>query len=245
MTEPRPLLELFELAYESEGDAYGDVLAELHHSGLRTTFEIARAWTFDPDEERRCVGLDVLGQLGIGQTARRPDWPHRPATIALLRRVLHEPDVPVDVLQSAIIAARHQSAGALLHDVIAFAHHEDEDVRSAVTFAVTFLRPDGDERWYPAAPEIVDTLIGLCADESAEIREWALLHLRTLEAEDRPNESPGALAAYMAGAEDEDSDVRFEALQALSALGVRTRLRTPLPARPRTSRRSRRRSRRR
>ncbi|MDA0184317.1 hypothetical protein OJ997_28690 [Solirubrobacter phytolaccae] len=247
-TESRSPLELFEIAYDSEGDAYSDVLRELHWSGERVTFEIARAWAFDPDELRRIVGLDVLGQLGIAQSARRSHWPHRPETIELLRRILQDPNVPLDVLESAIVSAGHQSARALLHDVIAFVDHPDDDIRSAVTFAVSSLRvfADDDGDLYPAAPEIVDTLIHLCADDVAEIREWALFHLRILEDDQAPNESPGALAAYLAGVEDEDEDVRLEARQALEALGLRSeprigRLSRPMTRRRRAHRRSRRR----
>jgi len=232
--------DLFELAADGDRDAIRD----LHRSGERAVFEQARAWALSDDVPRQEVGLDVLGQLGIGQTPDRPKWPFRRETIDLLRYLLRDPEAPADVLESAIVAAGHQYAEDLLAEVAAAASHPDEDVRHAVAWGIGFLRSGVDDG-EPTAPLIVDTLIRLCADDVAAVREWALFALRGIEEDLTPNESPAALAAYLAGAEDDDPEVRAEAVQALEALGVRNRSRAPRPSRPTTSRRSRRRSRRR
>jgi len=232
--------ELFELALGGDHDA----VRRLHWTGERAVYEQARDWTLSDVLERQEIGLDVLGQLGIGQTQDREQWPFRRETIDLLRYVLRDAEAHPDVLQSAIVAAGHQHAEVLLDDVVAAADHPEAAVRYAVAWALVYLRKDSDYDG-PTQAVVVATLIRLCADPDPGVREWAIFELRTIEPDQTPNESPDALAAYLAGAEDSDFEVRLEAEQALEALGVRSRSRTPRPARPTTSRRPRRRSRRR
>src|SRR2546423_14287108 len=99
--------ELFALARSSQDeDAYWAVVSELHTRVNDHTFRIADVLCDSLAVGERCLGADVLGQLGAieGQTAA--EGPFAPASGRVLLRLLEEDDEPA-VLSSAAIGLGH------------------------------------------------------------------------------------------------------------------------------------------
>src|SRR3954470_23632916 len=99
--------ELFALARAAEEeDAYWARVSELHTRVNDHTFRIADVLCDSLAVGERCLGADVLGQLGAveGQTAA--EGPFAAASARVLRRLLEEDDEPA-VLSSAAIGLGH------------------------------------------------------------------------------------------------------------------------------------------
>src|SRR2546423_664519 len=99
--------ELYALARSAEDeDAYWAVVSELHTRVNDHTFRIADVLCDSLAVGERCLGADVLGQLGAveGQTAA--EGPFASAAGRVLLRLLEEDDEPA-VLSSAAIGLGH------------------------------------------------------------------------------------------------------------------------------------------
>src|SRR5256714_2357644 len=123
--------ELFALARSSQDeDAYWAVVSELHTRVNDHTFRIADVLCDSLAVGERCLGADVLGQLGAveGQTAA--EGPFAAASGRVLLRLLEEDDEPA-VLSSAAIGLGHLRDERAIDRLAALAAHASSDVRRA------------------------------------------------------------------------------------------------------------------
>jgi HEAT repeat protein len=196
--------ELFALARAAEEeDAYWDCVSELHTRVDEHTFRIADVLCDSFATGERCLGADVLGQLGAveGQTAA--EGPFASASGRVLLRLL-EDDEPA-VLSSAAIGLGHLRDERSIHRLIALAPHGSAEVRRAVVHG---LMGYDDDR-------AVRALVALSADADASVRDWATFALGVQIDRDTP-ELRDALAARL---EDRDADTRDEAIRGLARRG--------------------------
>src|SRR3954471_24269024 len=99
--------ELFALARAAEGEeAYWDAVAELHGRGEQRTFDLASVLCDSFAAGERCLGADVLGQLGATVETTAADSPFAPAAGDVLLRLLDEDDEPA-VLAAAAVGLGH------------------------------------------------------------------------------------------------------------------------------------------
>jgi HEAT repeat protein len=134
----------------------------------------------------RALGADILGQLGIPERA----FPEE--SFAAVLKLLSDSDI--NVLCSAILALQHIDAERAAAHVTPFSNHPNEDVRSAVAFALCGVEGEAALR----------TLLSLAKDEDGDVRNWATFGLGQQSEADTP-EVREALAA---GLRDREEDVR-------------------------------------
>jgi hypothetical protein len=176
---------------------YWDLVQELHRRTDQEIFAAATAWCESPEAALRCLGADVLGQLGF--TAQ---YPFAAASAPVLTSLLS--DTHPMVVDSALTALGHLHAGD--ETVIApLADHESADVRHAVAYCLGGR--DGDL--------VRRTLIQLTADRERDVRDWATFALGTLT-DDADASVREALAARL---DDPDAETRGEAVKGLARRG--------------------------
>jgi HEAT repeat protein len=197
--------ELYALARSSEDEeAYWACVSELHTRANDHTFRIADVLCDSLAVGERCLGADVLGQLGAveGQTAA--EGPFAAASGRVLLRLLEEDDEPA-VLSSAAIGLGHLHDARAIDRLAALAPHASPDVRRAVVHG---LMGHDDER-------AVHALVVLTGDEDPAVRDWATFSLGVQIDSDTP-ELREALAARL---EDDDANTRDEAIRGLARRG--------------------------
>jgi len=173
------------------------LVQELHRRGGREAFETSASWCASADPLLRCLGADVLGQLGCYDS-----HPFSDESSPILESLLADSDRRV--LQSALIALGHLRSGQLAA-ICALASHESAEVRHAVATCLG-SRSEALAR---------QTLIRLSADADKEVRNWATFGLGTLSNAD----SEGIRNALVARLSDSDYEVRGEAMRGLAARG--------------------------
>jgi HEAT repeat protein len=194
--------ELFALARAAQDeDAYWSCVRELHRRVDEHTFRIADVLCESFATGERCLGADVLGQLGAveGQTAA--EGPFARASGRVLIRLLEEDEEPA-VLASAAIGVGHLRDERAIERLVALASHGSTDVRLAVVHG---LMGHDDDR-------AIRALIALSADDDAAVRDWATFSLGVQIERDTP-ELRDALAERLG---DRDADTRDEALRGLA-----------------------------
>lgn len=178
-----------------EADERWELLRELHRRGDETTRDAALEWCASPEPLVRCLGADVLGQLGFAE-----GFPHARESEPVLMALLQDPDETV--LACAMVALAHLDAG----DVAAIARHAGHpsaEVREAVAFCLA-------DRQEAVARQ---ALVTLSADEDTDVRNWATFGLGT------ETDSPEIREALAARLSDPDEEVRGEAMRGLAARG--------------------------
>jgi hypothetical protein len=80
------------------------LVCELHRCGGRPVFERGVAWCGSPDPLLRCLGADVLGQLGFEE-----QYPFADEATPVLMALLD--DAEVTVVSSALVALGHLGTG--------------------------------------------------------------------------------------------------------------------------------------
>ena len=178
---------------DTDDDARWAAIVELRRRPDRAVFERAMDWCASTDPRERCLGVDVLAQLGA------PEFPHAAESTPVLLRLLR--DEEEDVVVAALFALGHLRAGEAT-DLVPFATHASSRVREAVAHALGG-RDD---------PAGLDALRSLTADADTDVRNWATFGLGSLCRSDTP-EIRDALAARLA---DDDGEVRGEALVGLA-----------------------------
>ena len=168
-------------------------VVELRSRPERAVFERAMDWCGSTRPGERRLGADVLSQLGA------PRCPYAAESTPVLLQLLR--DGNEDVLVAALYALGHLRAGAAT-DLAVFAHHASARVRRAVAHALGG-RDDA---------AALNALTLLTADAETDVRDWATFGLGSLCQGDTP-EVRDALAARL---EDEDDEVRGEALVGLA-----------------------------
>jgi HEAT repeat protein len=193
--DQRSVPELFEAAFSShDQDFRWDAIAALHWRGSRDVFDRAAKLCRSSTAGERALGADILGQLGIPERAFREE------SFAAVLKLLSDSDI--NVLCSAILALQHIDAERAAAHVTPFSNHPNEDVRSAVAFALCGVEGEAALR----------TLLSLAKDEDGDVRNWATFGLGQQSEADTP-EVREALAA---GLRDREEDVRYEAIIGLA-----------------------------
>jgi HEAT repeat protein len=178
-----------------ESDERWEVLRELHRRGDETIRDAALEWCRSPEPLVRCLGADVLGQLGFAE-----GFPHARQSEPVLMAMLQDRDDTV--LACALVALAHLDVGDVAA-IASYAGHPSSEVREAVAFSLA-------ERQDPIARE---ALVRLSADEDTEVRNWATFGLGT------ETDSPAIREALAARLTDTDEEVRGEAMRGLAARG--------------------------
>jgi hypothetical protein len=197
--------ELYALARSSQDEeSYWAVVSELHTRANDHTFRIADVLCDSLAVGERCLGADVLGQLGAveGQTAA--EGPFASASGRVLLRLLEEDDEPA-VLSSAAIGLGHLHDDRAIDRLSALGSHASSEVRRAVVHGLMGYEDD----------RAVHALILLSDDSDPSVRDWATFALGVQIESDTP-EVREALAARL---DDEDANTRDEAIRGLAVRG--------------------------
>ncbi|MCH9651144.1 MAG: HEAT repeat domain-containing protein [Deltaproteobacteria bacterium] len=173
-------------------------IQQLHSRNESSIFDSAVKWCSSEKPWIKCLGADILGQLGCEEEEPPFVGPSEPILTTLLEESNEE------VLTSALMALGHLEVGDL-ETICRHQTHESEDVRYAVAYC---MGPRGDD-------EARAVLISLSADEDLDVRNWATFGLGTLSDVD----SEAIREALVARLRDEDSEVRGEALVGLAERG--------------------------
>ena len=159
--------ELIALARGAEGEeAYWEAVAELHTRGEQRTFELASVLCDSFATGERCLGADILSQLGAVPGGSAAESPFASAAGEVLMRLLDEDDEPA-VLSSAAVGLGHLRDERAIDALAVLAGHSDPIVRRG---AVHGLMGHDDDR-------AVAALIKLSADEDGDVRDWATFSL--------------------------------------------------------------------
>jgi HEAT repeats len=197
--------ELYALARSSQDeDSYWAVVSELHTRVNDHTFRIADVLCDSLAVGERCLGADVLGQLGAADGATPAESPFAAASGRVLLRLLEEDDEPA-VLSSAATGLGHLRDERSIDRLAALVAHASPEVRRSVVHG---LMGYDDDR-------AVHALVRLSSDEVATVRDWATFALG-VQIDRDTDELREALAARL---DDEDANTRDEAIRGLALRG--------------------------
>ncbi|WP_194863358.1 HEAT repeat domain-containing protein [Myxococcus sp. AB036A] len=191
--------ELIQVALEGDEDdeRAWDAIRTLHCRGTRDVLDAAIQLLGTSSAKARGRGADILGQLGAGNPVFSGE--RGEALLDLLRRE-REPLV----LLSAGVALGHMVEPRALTELIGLANHPAAEARYGAVHGLAVLD----------APEAVEALIQLSADEDRDVRDWATFGLGTLQEEIDTPRLRDALAVRLG---DEDPEIFGEALVGLAA----------------------------
>jgi hypothetical protein len=197
-----PVDELFALARSAEGeDAYWEIVTELHGRPEQRTFALASVLCDSFAVGERCLGADVLGQLGAKPGASAAESPFASDAGRVLIGLLEE-ELEPSVISSAAVGLGHLRDERAISRLAALAAHPDVQVRRGVVHG---LMGHDDDR-------AVAALIRLSADWDGDVRDWATFSLAVQIERDTP-EVREALAARLS---DDHGDTRAEAIRGLA-----------------------------
>ena len=193
------LLRRVEAAAENdptrEAEVRWELVGALHGRAEPKVHQAAMAWTRSPRRLLRCVGANILGQLGT-----EGDRPFAAESAERLVELLE--DAEETVISAALVALGHLEVGDA-PTICALAAHPSADVRSSVAFALV-CREEPISR---------ATLVILTSDVDDDVRNWATFGLAIVPEID----SPEIRAALAARINDPFFEVRQEAMVGLAA----------------------------
>lgn len=194
----RPTDELVDLYLAApDTDDGQQALATLHHRGgdaeLAHGARLAKAAT----EAERVAGADILAQLGWEERTHLED------SVAILLTLLDDPSDAV--VSAAAIALGHRHHPRAIQPLVELARHPNPQVRHGVVHGLT-----GHEDLAAVA-----ALIELTRDPDRDVRGWATFAI----AQCTDRDSPELREALSARTEDQDPEVRGEALIGLARRG--------------------------
>jgi hypothetical protein len=187
-------------------DSDDDVLSELYWGPVRilharaddSVMAAANTLLASPLAVDRCLAGDVLAQVAYGDETRR-------AEAASLLLPVFENETDSEVLKSMSFAFGHIGDDRSVARLVDLSGHPDEDVRYAVVFG---LSGRDDAR-------AIEALISLSSDVDPGVRDWATFGLGSLTDTD----TPAIRNALFARLEDDDDEIRGEALVGLAIRG--------------------------
>jgi hypothetical protein len=195
--------ELFALARSAENDeAYWDAVSALHARGEQRTFDLASVLCDSFAAGERCLGADVLGQLGAAPGASPAESEFASASGGVLLALLANEEEEPAVLSSAAVGLGHLRDERAIEPLAALASHLSPHLRASVVHG---LMGHDDDR-------AVSALVLLSADSEDAVRDWATFALGVQIDRDTA-EVRDALAARLA---DENEDARAEAIRGLA-----------------------------
>lgn len=121
--DPRSTEELIQaaLAVPADEHAHWEPVAVLHWRGTREVFEAAETLCYSESVDERCLGTDILAQLGAETR------PFREEALPILMRLLDDADERV--VHSAGIALGHHGDARAVGPLIAKAAHPSAAAR--------------------------------------------------------------------------------------------------------------------
>ncbi len=177
-----------------ESDERWAFVVELHRRGGVSTYETATRWCMSPQALLRCLGADVLGQLGFNE-----GHPFAEVSTTTLMELLKDPEAIV--VGSALVALGHLTTGDLL-TICALGSHASPEVRHGVAYCL-------GGREHELA---VEALMRLSGDEDTDVRNWATFGLAVLSKAD----TLALRDTLVERLSDFDADVRGEAMRGLA-----------------------------
>ncbi len=174
--DPRTNEELVNLALaaraEEDKDKSWDAMITLHYRGNHEVFEAAKRLCKSSNSNERCLGADILGQLGI------PDRVFPTESVDFLLPIL-ETEKDSDVLNSIAVALGHIHDPRAIEPLSKLKDHTHENVRYGVVFGLLYYEDD----------LAIKTLIELSADVDEDVRDWATFGLGGLWEDTDENEN--------------------------------------------------------
>ncbi|QDE99179.1 HEAT repeat domain-containing protein [Myxococcus xanthus] len=197
--EERSTEALIQASLEGDEDderAWAAIRA-LHRRGTRDVLDAALQLLGARSAKARERGAAILGQLGGGT----PAFPAECGE-ALLDQLRREREPAV--LLAVGVALGHLREPRALSELIHLASHPIAEARYGAVHGLAVLE----------APEAVDALIRLSADEDRDVRDWATFGLASLREDVDTPQLRDALAARLG---EEDAEIFGEALVGLAA----------------------------
>lgn len=180
---------------EADEEVVRGAIMKLHLRGGRDVFEYACKLCASPVTRERCMGADILGQLGT------PNYMFPEETLVVLLDMLEREQEP-EVLNSIAVALGHRGDPRAIEPLVRLKNHPDEGVRFGVVFG---LMGHEDE-------QAIQTLIELSTDTDGDVRDWATFGLGSqIEAD-----TPAIREALAARLTDEEGDTSGEAMVGLA-----------------------------
>src|SRR4051812_42444448 len=159
--------ELFALARSAQNDeAYWDAVSALHARGEKRTFDLASVLCDSFAAGERCLGADVLGQLGGEPGASPAEGGFAAASGEVLLALLSDEEEPA-VLSSAAVGLGPLRDDRAIEPLAALATHLSPHVRVSVVHGL--MGHDEDRA--------VSALVRLSADQDEDVRDWATFAL--------------------------------------------------------------------
>jgi HEAT repeat protein len=189
------LVELHREGLRKDNDR--ESMAILHFRGGEMEFRLAKALTESADAEDRAIGADILAQLG---------WDDRTfldESVSILISLLEDSDH--HVISCAAVGLGHRRDSRAIAPLLRLAEHENACVRFGVAFGL--CGHDNDDA--------IATLVTLSGDSDNETRNWAMFGIGTQTKIDTPQ----IRAALLIGLEDDEPEIRGEAMIGLAGRG--------------------------
>ena len=173
-------------------------VVELHWRGDRATLDAATALCQDPSARKRCLGADILAQLGV------PDRTFPGEALTTLLEMSRR-ETSTLVLQSILMALGH-NLDATARAPWAFYKRVFPHKSATVRFALAYALMGRED------PASIRMLIRLSQDLAARVRDWATFCLGTQTDVD----TPALRRALLQRVADRHSETRGEALVGLA-----------------------------
>ena len=206
--DPRTIEELFRDALvETDDDVPAGesiewtAIGALHFRGGRDIFERACKLCASENVHERCVGVDILAQLGVKPWPEPYEYEFPEETIALLLDMLEQEQEP-EMLHSIAVALGHRQDPRAIAPLVRFKNHPGDLVRYGVVHGLMGHEDD----------LAIQTLIELTTDTDTDVRDWATFALGSQIETD----TPAIRAALVACLTDEDDVTRGEAMVGLA-----------------------------
>lgn len=183
-----------------ETDKGWRAIAELQMRGSQRTFAIATRLARSASWRRRSLGLYIASQLRQRRGPSSSEYAVA-ETQKLLLEGLH--DRHLEVVRAAVSGLGHRPHPAALDDLVRLSTHHDDRLRWDVTVSLGRYEE----------PVAIEALLRLAADPDDAVRDWATFGLGSLQSSDTPD----IRAALWRNLNDQDADVRGEALVGLAA----------------------------
>lgn len=198
--DPRTVEDLINAALTESEEAAWDAVCALQWRGTHEVLETACILCRSQCPQERCLGADILGQLGV----EKRTLPQ--AAIKTLISLL-DTETDIEVLEAALVAVSHHDAPQAIPTVSRYAYHPEARIRHAAVLALTGY----EDR------TAIERIIALTQDANAHVRDWATFGLGTQLETDTP-EIRNSLADRL---DDPDADTRGEAFIGLARRGDR------------------------
>ncbi len=202
-SDTRDLNEMISAALASDDDdVYWGVVGDLQREGSQQVFDAMLECMASAIAEERCLGADVLGQLGFSNG--RPFVEQSLPLLLAAASSEHDPEV----IDSVVSALGHQHDPRTIPGIVRHLDHPSDKVRFSVAAALNAVGPMTTSQ---VSSEVVPVLSQLMADRDADVRDWATFALANLEID-----GADIRERLMTAALDSDECVRGEATLGLA-----------------------------